>query len=183
MHKCIPMRTAGCGAPPHGCVHGTPCGQRHWRSHSRGRAARRRSETLYDGKKVDVWSAAVMLYELAVGLRPFVERRSEIDRPTHNDIREVMKRTRGEHHYISRVIFAPQRVAGLSPELVDLLKRMFVVDPAQRLTMQQVRRGGLVRRVHCTSPCACGLACAIQVPFDACTVCSDCTHGLPDTRR
>lgn len=96
-----------------------------------------------------MWSAAVMLYELTVGLRPFVERRCEIDKPTHNDIREVMRRTRGDNRYIERVIFAPQRMQGLSPELKDLLQRMFVVQPEQRLTMQQVlhRRRLLCHRV------------------------------------
>ena len=89
-----------------------------------------------------------MLYELTTGLRPFIENVAEIERPTHNDIRNIMARSRGDARYHDAVLFAPQRAGGLSPELTDLLRKMFAVDPARRLSMHEVRMSAPKQHQH-----------------------------------
>lgn len=72
-----------------------------------------------------------MLYELTVGIRPFLE-------APHEEHAVVMARA-GDKRYIESVVLADERCAHLSRKLRDLLARMFAVDPEQRLTMCEVR--------------------------------------------
>jgi serine/threonine protein kinase len=88
----------------------------------------------YEGPPVDVWAAAVMLYELSIGLRPFLECPKGVE-----GANTIMQRA-GDVKYIEKVLFSKSRLdkASPSPDLIDLLKKMFVVDPEKRITMEQV---------------------------------------------
>lgn len=89
----------------------------------------------YDGQKTDVWSSGVVLYWLLTGFPPF----------------------RGEN--ISSLYKQIKRVDYYCPEtfsvgLVDLFSKIFVRDPAERISIQQLRlhpwlnEGGLQPPTH-----------------------------------
>jgi serine/threonine protein kinase len=73
----------------------------------------------YDTKRADIWSCGMLLYTLLCGRYPF----------------NNYKVCRAEH---SKVDWKVPDGVELSPECLDLLDRMLVRDPAQRLTMEGV---------------------------------------------
>ncbi|GLJ31198.1 hypothetical protein SUGI_0625150 [Cryptomeria japonica] len=77
----------------------------------------------YDGKAADVWSCGVALYVMLVGAYPFQD-------PHHpSDLRKT----------IERVLKVQYRIPDCTTECRNLLSRIFVADPAKRITIQEIR--------------------------------------------
>lgn len=76
----------------------------------------------YDGKKVDSWAAGVLLYTMLVGAYPFGDPNAD---------------TPGMLKNISRVNF--YMPPALSQDCQDLLRRIFVQDPAHRASIDDFR--------------------------------------------
>ncbi|KAJ3273073.1 MAP/microtubule affinity-regulating kinase 3 [Terramyces sp. JEL0728] len=78
------------------------------------------SGTPYDGVKTDIWAMGVVLYIMNAGVPPF----------TGDSISTLYRRIKDTSFFIP-----PHFTA----DLVDLLKSIFVKDPKQRITMEEIR--------------------------------------------
>ncbi|GAB2279686.1 Serine/threonine-protein kinase srk2i [Dionaea muscipula] len=81
----------------------------------------------YDGKIADVWSCGVTLYVMLVGSYPF----ENSDEP--KDFRKMIQR-------ILTVQYAIPDQINISEECRDLISRIFVVDPAARITIPEIKK-------------------------------------------
>ncbi|XP_076791305.1 sperm motility kinase Z-like [Arvicanthis niloticus] len=81
----------------------------------------------YDGLPADIWSLGVLLYYLVVGQLPFREK-------VHSKIKYLIQ---------SQNYWIPCR---LSPDLQDLLKRLFTLDPTTRPSIKEVLAHPWLRR-------------------------------------
>eukprot|EP00755_Sulcionema_specki_P027986 Sspe_Gene.88907::Locus_60812_Transcript_1_1_Confidence_1.000_Length_991::g.88907::m.88907 len=75
----------------------------------------------YDGKKADIWSSGVILYAMLAGYLPF-------DDPNMNVLCDKIEA--GEYRMSRK----------FSPKAVDIIGRMLTVDPARRITLDEVIR-------------------------------------------
>ncbi|PSC67948.1 acyl-binding domain-containing 4-like isoform X1 isoform A [Micractinium conductrix] len=82
------------------------------------------SNTMRHGHQADVWSLGVALYKMCVGLYPFERQEDALDARTA--VQNVLGR-------IARVEYGIP--TSMSPELQDLLGRMLVKDPSQRISI------------------------------------------------
>ncbi|CAA7019429.1 unnamed protein product [Microthlaspi erraticum] len=80
----------------------------------------------YDGKIADVWSCGVTLYVMLVGAYPF----EDPDEP--RDYRKTIQR-------ILSVTYSIPEDLHLSPECRHLISRIFVADPATRISIPEIR--------------------------------------------
>lgn len=102
----------------------TPCGSPHYA------APEVVSARPYDGKQADVWSCGVILYVMLTGTTPY-------NYGEEGDIR-VLFRDIARTRY-----FMPE---DLSVEAQDLISRIFVADPKQRITMNELWDHPLVHK-------------------------------------
>lgn len=79
----------------------------------------------YDGERADVWSCGVTLYVLMVGAYPFE------DQQDPRNFRRTI-----EHIMAVRYVIPPD--VEMSANCRDLLQRIFVADPEQRISMRGV---------------------------------------------
>lgn len=89
--------------------------------------------TPYDGRVADIWSCGVMLYVMLVGGYPFERPGDALLRPANRHAEMIKRILRADYHVPN---------IGLSPECVDLLKRMLTVDPARRITVPEIQTHG-----------------------------------------
>ncbi|XP_071710607.1 serine/threonine-protein kinase SRK2E-like [Rutidosis leptorrhynchoides] len=80
----------------------------------------------YDGKIADVWSCGVTLYVMLFGGYPFE------DPNEPKDFRKTI-------HRILNVQYSIPENIQISPECRHLISRIFVGDPAQRITMAEIK--------------------------------------------
>nr|AIH00110.1 sucrose nonfermenting 1-related protein kinase 2.7 [Fragaria x ananassa] len=80
----------------------------------------------YDGKLADVWSCGVSLYVMVVGAYPFADENDQ------TNIREIVKRIMSVRYVIPGYVY-------ISEDCRHLLSRIFVADPARRITIQEIK--------------------------------------------
>jgi serine/threonine-protein kinase SRK2 len=88
--------------------------------------------TGYDGKMADVWSAGVMLYTMMFARYPF-ERPEDKNLRPHERTNKVLMR-------ILKVDYVIPERPPISEEAKDLLRKLLVKDPNERLSLSQVQK-------------------------------------------
>jgi serine/threonine protein kinase len=89
--------------------------------------------TEYDGRQADIWSCGVMLYVMLFGRYPFDATGADPQVNAQHGVRNVINKILGMQWDI------PPNIP-VSPECRDLLQRLLVADPAQRLSMTQIQQ-------------------------------------------
>lgn len=91
----------------------------------------------YDGRSVDVWASGILLLVMLLGSFPFdhTEHPDPNTSEAHLEVwlQQVSKRW-------SEVPHMAEAVKKLSPEIKDLLNRIFVIDATKRISIKQIER-------------------------------------------
>lgn len=84
----------------------------------------------YDGKKADIWSCGVMLYVMLYNAYPF-----EREEDTANNRTDALKMMRRILNMELEIPYHPR----VSQEAIDLMLRILVKNPHDRLTIQEIQ--------------------------------------------
>lgn len=84
------------------------------------------SEGPFDGFAIDIWACGVILFIMLVGLPPW-----EFARPEDPRYKMI---TRGK---LAKMLTSWQR--SISPEAADLLQKMLMEDPRERLSLMEIK--------------------------------------------
>ncbi|CAJ2646245.1 unnamed protein product [Trifolium pratense] len=87
----------------------------------------------YDGKVADVWSCGVTLYVMLVGSYPFE------DPVNPKDFRKTIQR-------VLSVQYSVPDFVQISPDCRDIISRIFVFDPAERITIPEIMKNEWFRK-------------------------------------
>lgn len=85
----------------------------------------------YDGKQSDIWSCGVMLYVMLFGQYPF-------ESPQAGQVAQAQR----VQHMMNRILSVQWAIpddADITSECRDLLSRMLIPEPSQRITMEQIQ--------------------------------------------
>ena len=85
----------------------------------------------YDGKTADVWSAGVMLYTMLYARYPF-------ERPEDKALKPAERTNKVLRRILDVDYFFPESPA-ISSEAKDLMRRVMVAKPGERLSLEQVQ--------------------------------------------
>ncbi|KAJ3158882.1 hypothetical protein HDU86_002570 [Geranomyces michiganensis] len=91
----------------------TSCGSPHYASPEIIRGVK------YDGAKSDIWSCGVIFFAMVTGRLPF----------DNDNIRKVLMMVKNGTYFIPKTV---------APDAADLIKRMLVVDPWKRITIEEI---------------------------------------------
>lgn len=81
----------------------------------------------YSGYQADVWSCGVTLYVMLVGAYPFEDPKEP------RNFRKTIERIMGVHYHIPAEL-------GITEQCQDLLAKIFVAQPKQRITIEGIRQ-------------------------------------------
>lgn len=85
----------------------------------------------YDGKMADVWSAGVMLYTMLFARYPFERSEDKQLKPSER-LQRIL-------HRIMKVDYVFPAHATISDECKDMMRRVLVANPSQRLSLKQIQ--------------------------------------------
>jgi len=115
----------------------------------------------YDGKMADIWSAGVMLYTMLFARYPF-ERPEDKKLDQHQRLQRIL-------HRIIKADYVIGDIKAITPACHDLLQKILVADPKQRLSIADIFQHPWVQHDMPPGPVEynnCALALQAQPPQD-----------------